>query len=231
MVEERIAGRPGGAVSLAVGMAYIFSSLPGMRTLMSYWYHFAIMFEALFILTTVDAGTRVTRYLTQEFLGKLWKPLARSHFWPGIIFTSFLVSLAWGYLVYTGDISTVWPMFGVANQLLATLSLAVSTTLILKHASKKWYALLTLLPMTFMLCTTVTAGSLNILTNYLPQHTVQGNLNAAFTALMIVLVMIVVVECVRKWISILTGKDYPLEVEQWTGVTAEEKPEVVEIKE
>jgi carbon starvation protein len=203
MMEERIAGRPGGAVSLAVGMAYIFSSLPGMKTLMSYWYHFAIMFEALFILTTVDAGTRVARYLTQEFLGKLWRPLARSHFWPGIILTSFIVSFAWGYLVYTGDISTIWPMFGVANQLLATLSLAVSTTLILKNASKKWYALLTFLPMTFMLATTVTAGSLNIFTNYLPQHTFQGNLNAIFTALMILLVVIAVVECGRKWISLL----------------------------
>jgi carbon starvation protein len=145
----------------------------------------------------------VARYLTQEFLGKVFKPLARSHFWPGIILTSFLVSFVWGYLVYTGDISTVWPMFGVANQLLATLSLAVSTTLILKNASKKWYALLTFLPMTFMLTTTVTAGILNILTNYLPQHTFQGNLNAAFTAIMILLVLIVVIECGRKWISVL----------------------------
>jgi len=194
MVNENITGRPGGAVSLAVGMAQIFSGLPGMKHLMSYWYHFAIMFEALFILTTVDTGTRVARYITQEVFGKVYKPLGNRKWKPGIIITSFLVVFAWGYLVYNGDISTIWPMFGVANQLLATIALIVGTSIILKNNKKKYYALITFLPMLFMLVTTVTAGLQNIFGNYLPQGTFNGYLNAILSIIMIFLVCVIVID-------------------------------------
>jgi carbon starvation protein len=199
MVQENIVGRPGGAVSLAVGMAQIFSGLPGMKNLMGYWYHFAIMFEALFILTTIDAGTRVARYITQEILGKFSKPLGDTKWMPGIILTSAMVVFAWGYLVYNGDISTIWPMFGVANQLLATVALVIGTSVILKSNRKKAYALITFLPMLFMLATTVTAGAMNIFINYLPQNSFNGNLNALLSAAMLLLVAIIVIDSSVKW--------------------------------
>ena len=123
LVEVDVSGRPGGAVSLAVGMAWIFSALPGMAGLMAYWYQFALLFEALFILTTIDAGTRVARYLVQEMGGHLYAPLRRINWWPGVVLSSALVVGAWGWLIATGTISTVWPMFGAANQLLGTLAL------------------------------------------------------------------------------------------------------------
>jgi len=109
-VGENITGRTGGAVSLAVGMAQIFSSIPGLDKLMSYWYHFAIMFEALFILTTIDAGTRVGRFIFQELLGKIYKPFTKTNWLPGNLICSALVVLCWGYFIYTGSVSTIWPM-------------------------------------------------------------------------------------------------------------------------
>src|SRR5262249_26885563 len=130
-VGETVIGRPGGAVSLAVGMAQIFSGLPGMRSLMAYWYHFAIMFEAFFILTTIDAGTRIARFLLQEFVGRVWTPFARTDWMPGSLLSTGLVVLAWGYFLWTGSINTIWPMFGIANQLLASVALAVGTTVII----------------------------------------------------------------------------------------------------
>ena len=114
-VGENIQGRPGGAVSLAVGMAHIFSSIPVMSHLMDYWYHFAIMFEAVFILTAVDAGTRVGRFFLQEMIGQVIPKFREKHWWPGIIFTSAIFTFAWGYLVYTGNISTIWPLFGMSS--------------------------------------------------------------------------------------------------------------------
>jgi carbon starvation protein len=199
MVQENVVGRPGGAVSLAVGMAQIFSGLPGMKGLMGYWYHFAIMFEALFILTTVDTGTRVARYIVQEVIGKFIRPVGDTKWKPGIILTSALVVFAWGYLVYNGDISSIWPMFGVANQLLATAALVIGTSVILRNNKKKLYGLITFLPMLFMLATTVTAGIQNIFYNYLPQKSFNGNLNAALSAIMIILVLIIVVDSCIKW--------------------------------
>ena len=130
-VGEHLAGRTGGAVSLAVGMAQIFRGLPGMEQLMGYWYHYAIMFEALFILTTVDTGTRVARYVLQELMGKVYKPFGNSAWLPGNLLTSFVVVMGWGYLIYTGNISTIWPLFGTGNQLLATIALAVTTTFLI----------------------------------------------------------------------------------------------------
>src|ERR1700756_5096623 len=166
-VGEKLAGRTGGAVSLAVGMAQIFRGLPGMDRLMGYWYHYAIMFEALFILTTVDTGTRVARYVLQELMGKVHKPFGNSAWLPGNLVTSSLVVLGWGYLIYTGTISTIWPLFGTGNQLLATIALAVSTTFLINMGKAK-YAWITAVPMCFVGVTTITAGVRSIKNIYLP---------------------------------------------------------------
>ncbi len=203
MVQENITARPGGAVSLAVGMAQIFSGIPGMKQLMGYWYHFIIMFEALFILTTIDAGTRVARYITQDIAGKAVKKLGDRKWVPGVVITSGLVVLCWGYLVYNGDISSIWPMFGVANQLLATAALAIGTSVILRNNKKIHYALITFIPMLFMFVTTVTAGVMNIFINYLPKKSFNGNLNALLSAIMLVLVVIIVGDCFVKWYGYL----------------------------
>src|SRR6202008_2916946 len=160
-VGEKLAGRTGGAVSLAVGMAQIFKGLPGMSTLMVYWYHYAIMFEALFTLTTVDTGTRVARYVTQELFGRVYKPFQNNAWMPGNIITSCFVVLGWGYLIYTGNISTLWPLFGTGNQLLATIALAVTTTFLINMGRAK-YAWITAVPMCFVGVTTLTAGVLSI---------------------------------------------------------------------
>jgi carbon starvation protein len=198
MTGEALAGRPGGAVSLAAGMSVILSAIPGMKSLMGYWYHFAIMFEALFILTTVDTGTRVARYIFQEIV-RLGSPRWGSkHKIITMIFTGGIISVLWGYLVYNGDISTIWPMFGVANQLLATLALLIGTIYILKHTKKWYYGLTTFLPAIFMFVTTVTAGVMNITGNYLPKHTFQGNLNAGLSAIMITLVVVIFIESLKK---------------------------------
>ncbi|MBM4145415.1 MAG: carbon starvation protein A [Nitrospira sp.] len=157
MVGTDVAGRPGGAVSLAVGMASILSSLPGMYSLMPYWYNFALMFEALFILTTVDTGTRVARFLLQELGSSVYKPLGKTGWLPGNIIASLLVVSAWSYLIYSGNISTIWPMFGVANQLLSAIAFGVGTIFIVKSGKQK-YMWVTFLPMVFMFITTFTAS-------------------------------------------------------------------------
>jgi len=208
MTGETLSGRAGGAVSLAAGMSLIFSSIPGMKQLMGYWYHFAIMFEALFILTTIDAGTRVARYILQEMI-KYVNPRSRwakVNWMPSTILTSGLVTLLWGYLVYYGNISTIWPMFGVANQLLAALALSFGTVYILQHANKWYYALITFLPSIFMFVTTFTAGIENIFNNYLPSKTLQGQVNTLLSVVMLVLVLIIFFESNRKSIAILKEK-------------------------
>lgn len=198
MTGETLAGRTGGAVSLAAGMSLILSAIPGLKQLMGYWYHFAIMFEALFILTTIDAGTRVARYIVEE-LSKLVNPRwATNKNIPGMILSGGIISLLWGYLLYNGDVTTIWPMFGVANQLLATVALLVGTVYILKNSSKWVYGLVTFIPGIFMLVTTLVAGIMNITTNYLPKHTFQGNLNAVLSAIMIILVVVIFIESIRK---------------------------------
>ncbi len=198
MTGEFLAGRTGGAVSLAAGMSIILSSIPGLKHLVGYWYHFAIMFEALFILTTVDAGTRVGRYILQE-LAKLVNPRwGTGKHWPGIIISGGIISFLWGYLVYNGDISSIWPMFGVANQLLATLALSIGTVYILKNTKRRYYCLITFLPALFMFATTVTAGIFNITDNYLPRNTAQGNLNAILSIAMILLVVVIFFESLKK---------------------------------
>src|SRR5213594_628786 len=167
-VGENVQGRTGGAVSLAVGMAQIFTGIPGMRGLMSYWYHFAIMFEALFILTTIDAGTRVTRFILQEFIGRAWKPFARPDWVPASIVSKMLVVLAWGYFIWTGSINTIWPMFGIANQLLGGVALAVGTTILI-NIGRARYAWVTFVPLCFVSVTTLVAGYMSVRDNFWPK--------------------------------------------------------------
>lgn len=204
-VGEKIAGRTGGAVSLGVGMAYIFSSIPGMGHLMSYWYHFAIMFEALFILTTIDAGTRIGRFLLQEALGKVYRPFQRTNWLPGNLFTSAVIVFSWGYFIYTGTISTIWPMFGTANQLLATVALAVGTSYIINRGRAR-YAWVTILPMTFVGITTMTAAVLNIKNIFIPQllertTLVPGMINLVLTLAIFVSVIIIFTNAVPGWLK------------------------------
>jgi carbon starvation protein len=214
-VGEKLAGRTGGAVSLAIGMAQIFRGLPGMDRLMGYWYHYAIMFEALFILTTIDAGTRVSRYVLQELLGKIHKPFANTVWWPGNIIASALVVLGWGYLIYTGNISTLWPMFGTGNQLLATIALAVVTTFLI-NMGKQHYAWITAAPMCFVGVTTVTAGVLSIKNIFWPLTTKAGQefagyLDSVLMGIFIAGVILVVFDAARRWIATLGGTPTPQE--------------------
>jgi carbon starvation protein len=198
-VGEQIQGRPGGAVSLAVGMAYIFSSVPFMEGMMAYWYHFAIMFEAVFILTAVDAGTRVGRYLLQEMLGKVYKPFADNSWTPGVILTSAMFTGAWGYLVYTGDISTIWPLFGMANQLLASCALIVGTTMLIRLGKAK-YAWVTAVPVVCVLPMVMWAGYLNVTANFLPKNLY---LLATMSVILMVLMTIVFISAFRRWYTLL----------------------------
>jgi carbon starvation protein len=214
-VGEKLAGRTGGAVSLAVGMAQIFKGLPGMDRLMGYWYHYAIMFEALFILTTVDTGTRVARYILQELMGKLYKPFGNTAWLPGNLFTSFFVVSAWGYLIYTGNISTIWPLFGTGNQLLATVALAVATTFLINMGKTK-YAWITVLPMCFVGVTTVTAGVLSIRTIFWPLtikpgQVFTGYLDSTLMSIFILGVVLVLFNAVLHWYRMLHGGSVPQE--------------------
>jgi carbon starvation protein len=204
LVAMDVAHRPGGAVSLAVGMAHIFSSIGGMKHLMSYWYQFAIMFEALFILTTIDAGTRVARYILQDIIGTyIYEPLKQTSWWPGIIFTSAIVTFCWGYLLYSGEVSTIWPLFGVANQLLAVLALALGVTIILKLAVKKWYALVAFVPMVFLSITVIWAGWMNTFNLYFKMNSTLGNVNGVVSIILIVLVVVILIDSIRKWLELL----------------------------
>ncbi len=213
-VGERVTGRTGGAVSLAVGMAQIFSGLPGMSGLMDYWYHFVIMFEALFILTVIDAGTRVGRFLVGEFLGRAYKPLSRPDWMPGAALSTVLIVFGWGYFIWTGNISTIWPMFGIANQLLASVALAVATT-ILVNMGRTRYIMVTLIPLAFLATTTLTAGWLSVRNNFWPMATgpnpavhVQGYINTFCTLTMMALVIVILGAAIRRWLAVgKTGVD------------------------
>jgi carbon starvation protein len=160
--EESLFNRTGGAPSLAVGMATIFSKTFG-DGMLSIWYHFVIMFEAVFILTTLDAGTRVCRFMLQDVLGSFYKPLGKTSWYPSVLFTSFIVVAAWGYFLYNGvidpngGVNILWPLFGIANQILAAIALCIATTMIIK--SKKFkYFWITALPLVWLAITTLTAS-------------------------------------------------------------------------
>jgi carbon starvation protein len=172
-IGEQLAGRTGGAVSLAIGMAQIFRGIPGMKALTGYWYHYAIMFEALFILTTIDAGTRVARYIMQELMGKVYKPLGRTNWLPSNLLATAVIVFSWGYLIWGGTIATIWPLFGTANQLLASIALATMTTWLVNHRKAK-YAWCTLIPALFVLITTVAAGTLSIENIFWPMTQIAG---------------------------------------------------------
>ncbi len=218
-VGEKVEGRTGGAVSLAVGMAMIFSSLPGMQGLLAYWYHFAIMFEALFILTTIDSGTRVGRFLIQEALGKIYAPFARPDWIPGAFIATASLVGAWGYFIYTGQIDTIWPMFGVANQLLGCVALAVATTVLISQGKVR-YTWVTIAPFLFLAVNTFYGGFLNIRDNYWPRTmstvpgvSTQGYILSICTAILMVLAVVILVSAVAKWSSLLSSDQTPVPAE------------------
>ena len=198
-VQENLQGRPGGAVSLAVGMAHIFSNIPFMGHLMAYWYHFAIMFEAVFILTAVDTGTRVGRFFLQEMIGAVIPKFNDKHWWPGIISTSAIFTASWGYLVYTGDISTIWPLFGMSNQLLASCALIIATTMIIRMNKAK-YAWCTAVPGLLMAGITMWAGYLQITGNYIPNG---KYLLATMGIVIMILMVIVFIGAFKRWRELL----------------------------
>ncbi|MGD1043892.1 MAG: carbon starvation protein A [Bacteroidota bacterium] len=209
-VGEKIIGRTGGAVSLAVGMAQIFSNIPGLTKLMSYWYHFAIMFEALFILTTIDAGTRIGRFVLQEMLGKIYKPFGRTDWLPGNLLASFVIVVAWAYFIYTGSVSSIWPMFGTANQLLAAIALTVGTSFIINRGKAR-YAWVTIVPLIFVTITTLVAGAMNIVNLFVPmvlsaKTQLQGFINLLLTVVIMGSVIIVIADAIPKWIVVIRGK-------------------------
>src|SRR5436190_3402384 len=205
LVNETLVGRTGGAVSLAVGFAQIFSGIPFLSHLMSYWYHFAIMFEALFILTTIDTGTRVARFMVQEFVGRAWKPFENTSWLPGTLVSTFAVVFAWSYFILTGSISQIWPMFGIANQLLAAVALCVGTSVIL-NAGRAKYAWTTMFPLAFVASTTLYAGWRSIFDNFLRLRTFAGNLDAVLTAILMMCVLVILAASARAWMRAVRGE-------------------------
>jgi carbon starvation protein len=229
--EQTLLNRTGGAPAFAVGMARIFSQSLGGESLMALWYHFAVMFEALFILTVLDAGTRVARFMIQDALGHVYKPLGRTSWYPSILATSALIVGAWGYFLWQGvkdplgGINSLWPLFGIANQLLATVALCVATTIIIKvHRTR--YAAVTLLPLIWLVAVTFTASWHKVLDpnpriGFLAQARMlaagpatgatarlifNNRLDAAVTAILVLMVALVLIESVRQWVGVLSGR-------------------------
>jgi carbon starvation protein len=241
--EQTLWNRAGGAPSLAVGMAQIFSSTIGGPRLLSIWYHFAIMFEALFILTVLDAGTRVGRFMVQELAGKVWKPLGRTGWMPGILFSSGLIVAAWGYFLYQGvldplgGVDLLWPIFGIANQLLAAVALVVATTILLKMGRVKWIWV-TLVPTAWLVAATMTASfqkvfssnpAIGLLSNaaglsakmaagLIPAAKIaetqrlifNRRFDAAVTAVLAVMILVLIVEALGQWYQILSRRTEPV---------------------
>jgi carbon starvation protein len=230
--EQTLFNRTGGAPAFAVGMAHIFAHSLGSRLLMAIWYHFAIMFEALFILSILDAGTRVGRFMFQEALGHVWKPLGRTSWYPSVLFNSGLIVAAWGYFLWQGvrdplgGINSLWPLFGTANQLLATVALCVATTILIKMGRAR-YSPVTLIPLTWLVAVTFTASWQKILNpnpriGFLaharelavaPVRTAEtarlifnDRLDAVVTAVLVVLVVLIVLESALEWLRVLSGR-------------------------
>jgi carbon starvation protein len=204
--EKNLRGRTGGAVTLALGIAKIFDGIPGLRGLMKYWYHFAIMFEALFILTTIDTGTRVARFLVGEFGGRFYRKLEEPNWLPGSFVTSALVVTAWAAFIWSGSISTIWPMFGIANQLLAAVALCVATTILINSGKAK-YIWITLVPLSFVATTTLVAGWESITDIFWPlsqkpDTAWQGYINTCLTATIMVAAVIILADSIRRWFGL-----------------------------
>lgn len=206
-LEEKVGmdleGRTGGAVTLAVGMTYIFAAVPFFAKLASYFYQFVILFEAVFILTAIDSGTRVARYLIQDFLGDFIKPLKRTDSIGANIFASALACFVWGYLLFSGDISSVWALFGVSNQLMASIGLIVGATVILKIAEKRWYMLTCLIPLAYLFVTVMTAGYWMIKNVYFNVDNAGFSvLNGILSIIMLILGIVIMVASINKWIKL-----------------------------
>src|SRR5712671_5189790 len=233
--EQTLFNRTGGAPAFAVGMAHIFSNSLGGQAVMALWYHFAIMFEALFILTVLDAGTRVGRFMLQDALGNVWKPLGRTSWYPSILFTSGLMVAAWGYFLWQGvkdplgGINSLWPLFGICNQLLATVALCVATTIIVKMGRAR-YVLVTLIPLCWLVAVTFTASYHKVLNpnpriGFLaharqlatagadPRLIFNDRLDAAVAGALVVLVAVVLIESALEWARVLSGRK-PAEVRE-----------------
>jgi carbon starvation protein len=229
--EQTLYNRTGGAPAFAVGMANIFSNSLGGQAFMALWYHFAIMFEALFILTVLDAGTRVARFMLQDALAHVYRPLGRTSWYPSILATSALVVAAWGYFLWQGvkdplgGINSLWPLFGISNQLLATVALCVATTIIVKmHRTK--YVLVTLAPLAWLVAITFTASWHKVFdpsprigflaqarrlaagptTSESARLIFNNRLDAVVTGVLVVMVALVLLESTRQWLEILSGK-------------------------
>jgi carbon starvation protein len=193
-------------VTLALGIAKIFDGIPGLSGFMKYWYHFAIMFEALFILTTIDTGTRVARFLVGEFGGRFYRKLEEPNWLPGSIVTSLLVVSAWAAFIWSGSISTIWPMFGIANQLLAAVALCVATTIIV-NSGKARYSWVTILPLSFVGSTTLVAGWKSITDIFWPltqkpETSLQGYINSSLTAIIMVAAVVILIDSIRGWLGL-----------------------------
>jgi carbon starvation protein len=196
-------GRTGGAVTLAVGMTYIFTEIPVFEKLASYFFQFVILFEAVFILTAIDSGTRVARYLIQDFFGDFYKPLKNTESLFSNIFASALACFIWGYLLYSGDISSIWALFGVSNQLMASIGLIVGATVILKIADKRWYMLTCLVPLAYLYVTVNVAGYWMIKNVYWnAESTGFSVLNGTLSIIMLILGVIILLTSIKKWIEL-----------------------------
>ncbi|HUP87981.1 MAG TPA: carbon starvation CstA family protein [Longimicrobiales bacterium] len=222
--EKSLLARAGGAPSLAVGMAHIFSSIVGGTGLLALWYHFAIMFEALFILTTIDAGTRVGRFMVQELAGQVWKPMARTSWYPSVLISSAVIVAGWGYFLYhgvvdpLGGINSLWPLFGISNQLLAAVALCVGTTVIIRSGRAK-YAWVTLLPLAWLTTVTMTAGWQKVFSpeprlGFLAHAKIakdarvifNDRLDAIVALVFMIVVLLVIISSVREWVLIITKR-------------------------